>query len=324
MNNFLQMFAQSPQAYPFAVCLLAALGTALAALRHTFRTRALYRHLCEPVPKISETKAIKTFNDRYVKLKHSSENCIAVAVLCAFVGIFMFLFLLRVSDEEMSALMVLLAVPMAYALLQFFCFGAYWTDRVDAALAHRPQLGIIKYLDNLPAIRKDSEDGPRLFRGSLDDYLVRFEIGAGDTQIRPTTTVELADARKLSDAQWSASHDERPAPGDAVLIIWRDSKRAWVNVATSRVTKVEDAPAAVTISRPGKAIVTVLNEQFCGGKVAHFCGTPNNKIDRGWIATADRADILLASLDWLDNDQRELCYQLINPGKPLALVVGGA
>ncbi|MBU6453519.1 MAG: hypothetical protein KGS72_17200 [Cyanobacteria bacterium REEB67] len=320
MNGFLYYLEVTPLAYPYLIGVGAALVTALSVLEHTRRCKRLVKFLSGPVPKLNEISAIRNFEGRHAELTDHADNAACLAIFSGFVAILLTCYIWRVAETNQLRPLIFLGALQLFNLFQYICGGGRYASQARDMLEERPDLGCLKYVEKLPPLpSKASEKAEveKLFQGSLDDYVTAFAITPAMAQSRCNAPLEQAYRQTLSDAQWKASQEERPQVNEKVLLVWRDSAKNRIKVLVTTVKKIEDVAIPGAIPRSGNALITAAGEKFCGGRLAYYCGKPTQKIERGWLATADRAHILLASLQWLDDDQRELCYQLINPGTPL-------
>jgi hypothetical protein len=314
MNVFLKFVADNPLAYPYIGCIFAAFLGFVATLFYGARVKKILTLLKGPVPKLSETAELRAFEEQRKRLRDKADSSGLLAGVGSVISILLMVWLYR-SDDSNNYILVSAAILLLASLVQFICAGWRCDTKCLDILESRPELACLKYLDNLPEVGKKSTDG-KLFWATLDDYARILEVSKNEAYSRTNAPMESIEAKALSDAQWKASHEERPFEGELVLLVWRDgSSKHKVKTVVTKVTSVEDAAAESLITRPGKAFITAASHKFCGGKVAHYCDTPNEKIERGWLTTADRAHVLLASLRWLNDDQRQYCYQLINPGQ---------
>ncbi len=309
-NLFLQWIANDPNAYQFLICIAAGIGCLIATCFYRARAKAILILLLGPVPKLSESTQLRQFEQQRERLRSSADNAATFAGVFGIITVLMLFWLFK-SDTDYTVLLLSGALVLAIGVLVQIVIANQYDSQCDRLVAHRPELACLHYLRNLPEAPKGSSED-KLFWATLDDYVYAFDVGRNAGQRQPLDALE---AKTLSDAQWSANHDEIPLAGDMVLIVWRDGTNQRVKVVVTKIKSVEDAPAESLMTTPGKFIIKAASQKFCGGKVAHYCDAPNEKIERGWLATADRAHVLLASLRWLDDHQREYCYQVINPGK---------
>ncbi|MBS1991451.1 MAG: hypothetical protein JSS83_13095 [Cyanobacteria bacterium SZAS LIN-3] len=320
MDAILKLMAANPPSITYIMCMAAALTGLISTIGYVVRTRRIINLLSGPIPKMSDRDEVTKFQEQRKALQDSADSCGILGVGASFVCILL-LFLLYDSFKGDQSIYFLVAALLQAATILEFVFNCIRNDnRIENILETRTELSCLKYLERLVARRRKTEGKARskdqLFWGSLDDFACDFFIPDKEAQKRIAAPVDFEAARSLSDALWRAGHQERPVVNEPVLLIWRDGRDKNVKMVVSKVLSVEDVPAESLVTSTGTAIIEAAQEKFCGGKVAYFCGTPSPKIERGWLATADRAHVLLSSLRWLDEDQRQFCYQLINPGKP--------
>jgi len=309
-------FVEHPPSLAHIICMAAALVGLISTLSYTVKTRRILALLRGPVPRMSDSKGLALFQESRKNLRDKADSCGILGVFCSFICILMLVLLYRFGDDDQH-LYYLIAVQLQAATVLYFVFSCLRNDtRIDNILGQRAELSCLKYYDALIERKKPAGKSKDVyFWGSLDDFCMNFVISDKDAQQRVSAPIDVEMSKRLSDAIWTASHDEKPLVDEPVLIIWRDGQKKHVKMVVSKATSVEDVPAESLITSTGKAMITAAQEQFCGGKVAYFCGTPSTRIERGWLTTADRAHVLLSSLRWLDDDQRQFCYQLINPGQ---------
>lgn len=119
-----------------------------------------------------------------------------------------------------------------------------------------------------------------------------------------------------------------PPDGSPVLVVWLDSS----NLASIFVGKVEKSevcdPAQMSevtrrafrdITGGGEPpfAVTVAGKVFVGAQAALCLQQDEDKQSLGWIVTPSAAPALLNMLVWLEDAQRQVLNELINPGKPI-------
>lgn len=120
-----------------------------------------------------------------------------------------------------------------------------------------------------------------------------------------------------------------PADGSPVLVVWLDSS----NLASVFVGKVEKSEACDLTAMPESSkrafrditgggeppfAITVADKVFVGAQVALCLESTEDKQGLGWIVTPAAAPALLSMLVWLEDSQRQVLNELINPGKPIA------
>jgi hypothetical protein len=318
LKEFLKFVAENPLAYPYLACGGAAILGLIATCFYGWRAKRVLKHLEGPVPELSETALLRQFEYRHQALRYKAQNPGILAAICSVVNIILIVWLYRGDVEASSILLIGATALQGASLLTYLIWGCRYDSNSDNLLYSRPELNRLKYLPMLPEVKSEADqlkaDECRLYWGSLDDFVCAFDIGKYEVLKAPA--LDQHEAKALSDAQWQAIHGEKPLKGELVLLLWRDGSKRKIKTLVTRITSVEDVPTEALVASSGITNIKAAAEQFCGGRVAHFSGIPNDKIERGWLTTADRAHILLASLGWLSRDQQEVCYQLINPGKP--------
>ena len=314
--NVLLNFVQTdPAGYLYLACLTAGLVGLLTISLYCARVKRILKMLQGPVPKLGRRDELREFADRRERLRYKAENAGILTGICTVICIGLLFWLFR-SDYSYISLLVAGAVLQSTTALLYAFVGAHYASQCDDLMTTRPELIFLDYLHNLPEAPKgNSED--KLYWATLDDYIYAFSV---DKEARSNAPLETDEAMVLSDAQWRATHDEKPLPGEMVLLLYRDGRNQRIKVLVTKIKSVQDAPAEVLINTPGTSIIKAAGQRFSGGRVAHYCDTANEVIERGWLATADRAHVLLTSLRWMDENQRQFCYQLINPGKPYPAV----
>jgi hypothetical protein len=290
MNLFLHFINSNPLAYQYIGCTAAGVLGLLAAWLHSRRTKRAVQLLQGPVPKLSERALLTEFEAKLEELREKAATPGFFTGLFSVICIFLMFWLYR-QDYERSPILIADLVLQSSVVLVYLFGSLRHENQASDLLAGRPELASLKYLNQLPQETKKSTDG-KLFWATLDDFVCAFDIGKS---AHNSPALEANQAKFLSDAQWTATHDEKPLQGELALIVWRDGSNHKIKAVVTKITSVEDAPAETLITRPGIAIIKAASQKFCGGRVAHYSDTPNEKIERGWLATADRAHILLAS-----------------------------
>jgi len=321
MISLFKAIWEHPPSLVYIICMATALTGFISTVCYTAKTRRIFALLKGPVPKMSDSKGLATFQESRKALRAKADDCGVLGVASSFICVLLLVLLYGFFNNDQK-MYYIFASALQLSTVVYFVFGCIRSDtRIENILAQRAELSCLKYYDALTKRRKPKGKGQsketkeRYFWGSLDDSCMDLVISDREAQQRIAAPIDLQTSKRLSDAIWTASHDEKPLANEPVLIIWRDGQNKKVKMVVSKAATVEDVPAESLITSPGKAMITAAGEQFCGGKVAYFCGKPNTRIERGWLATADRAHVLLGSLRWLDDDQRQFCYQLINPGE---------
>lgn len=150
--------------------------------------------------------------------------------------------------------------------------------------------------------------------------VVKLKVNQETTE--PPTPAELsALLPSLARALTQAPAKE----GESVLVLWKKQHgevTAWpapVQAVTDLGEVPEESLRAFTTMTGGiqpPHRLKVSDRQFLGAAIALFLEDPDGGAYLGWIATRESAHILLASIPWLSPLEKELLYQLINPGKP--------
>lgn len=150
--------------------------------------------------------------------------------------------------------------------------------------------------------------------------VVKLKVNQETTE--PPTPAELsALLPSLARALTQAPAKE----GESVLVLWKKQHgevTAWpaqVQAITDVGVVPEESLRAFTTMTSGiqpPHRLKVSDRQFLGAAIALFLEDPDGGAYLGWIATTESAHILLASIPWLSTLEKELLYQLINPGKP--------
>lgn len=120
-----------------------------------------------------------------------------------------------------------------------------------------------------------------------------------------------------------------PADGSPVLVVWLDSSNL-ASVFVGKVEKSEPCDSVVLSESAKRAFrditgggeppfaITVADKVFVGAQAALCLESSEDKQCLGWIVTPTAAPALLSMLVWLEDAQRQVLNELINPGKPIA------
>jgi len=312
MDILLKFVTDNPLAYQFIVCISAASIAWLGMIFYTMRVKSLLKLLVGPVPKLSENVQLHKFENERRTLREKADGSAILGGFCTLICVGLGSWIYK-NEDAFSYLLVVAGTIQILALAQVTFGIMRYGSETERIATQRSELGVLKYVKYLP--EGDVKVGDKLFWGSLDDHSCIFRIGKAEALTMICGPLSLEENSALSDAQWQATNEERPQAGDLALVMWRDGKGKTIKAMATKITAVREAQAETLMNRPGKVIITAAGEKFCGGKLAYFYGAPNERIERGWLCTADRAHVLLTSLRWLDDEQREVCYQLINPGQ---------
>jgi hypothetical protein len=310
--NFIQT---DPAGYQYLTCLSAGVIGVLAITLYCARTKRILKMLQGPVPTLSQRAELQEFADRRANLRYKADNAGIWTGISTVVCLGLLFWLFR-SDNSYTVLLIIGAALQSTTAILYAFVGATRDTRCEDLMATRPELIFLNYLQNLPEAPKGSTED-KLYWATLDDFVYSFAV---DKNARSNAPLETDEAMVLSEAQWRATHDEKPLAGEMVLLLYRDGTNHRIKVLVTKIKSVQDASPDALLNTPGTSVIKAASQKFSGGRIAHYCDTPNEVIERGWLATADRAHVLLTSLRWMEDHQRQFCYQLINPGKPYPTV----
>lgn len=276
----------------------------------------LEEHCKSVVPQLQQTEALTAFQNKIDQYKSSLAGLSFIASACIVAAIFCALIILEASFLTRLVFFLVVAV---------FTFARIVSgERIKARLAHifaqRPELQRFGTLTKLQELRQNSAGSISCPRGSMDKPAlilddINFNFGAAT---RDSLTHE--QSAMLRSAHQAALSDTTLTTGEPALVIFKGkNKQVKAFVAACELVWPPEAASA------GRVYISEYN--FCGARIAHIdrvafpqdnvkASLKNDFLTHGWIATKDRAHILLSLLTWLSDDDRALLYELINPGQP--------
>ncbi len=156
------------------------------------------------------------------------------------------------------------------------------------------------------------------FKGTLDKPALTLKLD----NIPAASKHTLAEENMLKRAHQEALNDCTLAVDEPMLVIFK-CKDQTLKIFLDKAELVWQP----TIDEAGNTIagrIYCAGVNFSGAKIAHFdrLAWPETHVTtftHGWIATRERAHILLSTLWWLTDDQRIVIYELINPGQPFPI-----
>lgn len=185
---------------------------------------------------------------------------------------------------------------------------------VHKIIKSHPCFTRMELLNQLQALQKTK----RKLKGTLDMPTLTLKLD----NIPAAAQHTLAEENMLRRAHHEALNDCTLAVNEPMLVIFK-SKDQTLKIFLDKAELVWQP----TIDEAGNAVagrVFCAGVNFSGAKIAHFdrLAWPETKVNaftHGWIATRERAHILLSTLWWLTDDQRIVIYELINPGQPFPI-----
>lgn len=296
--------------------LLSCLLCLLAARKNL---RLLEEHCMNVVPQLQQTEALTAFQNKIEQYKNSLAGLGFCASACIVATIFCVLIILEGS---------LLTHVIFFVVVAIFTFARIVSgEHIKARLAHifaqRPELQRFGTLTKLQELRENNNGAGSLLcpRGSMDKPAlildgINFNFGAADS--RESLTHDQSAMLRL--AHQAALNDTTLTTGEPALVIFKGkNKQVKAFVAACELVWPPEGESA------GRVYISEYN--FSGARIAHIdrvafpqdserASLKNDFLTHGWIATKDRAHILLSLLTWLSDDDRALLYELINPGQP--------
>jgi len=298
---------------PLIFCLL----LLLAASKNV---RMLENHCACAVPPLGQADALSAFQSTIDYYRRTISFCAFWATTSIVACVFMLLIVLEADFSFRLAMFGVVAIVTWINIKS----EVRTKGRLAEIFKKRPELARFKTLTELKKLQLESQNSLVCRRGSMDNpALILTE--SHSAMMRQLTDLE---DKMLQSAHEQALNDETIISGEPLLVIFRGrDKRVKAFVAPCELVKPPvDEISADGISRRQIGRVHVSDYNFCGARIAHIDpmadplerenSLKNDFLTHGWVATRDRAHILLTVLRWLSDDQRHLLYELINPGQP--------
>ncbi|GEM_PF-776933 len=299
---------------PLVCCLLC-----LLAARKNLRL--LESHCSSPVPTLQQSNALTAFQNQINNYKKAIAGCGFLASCCIVATIFCLLIVLEASFTVRLAIFGVVAI----FTLARITTGDRIKQRLEGIFAERPELQRFETFAKLEKLRLHTPYAPsNCPRGSMDQPALILE-----TNMAAAAPLSHAEAVMLSKAHQDSLHDTTLSIGEPMLVIFKGkNKQVKAFVAACDLvwpTVEESSEDGIVTGTAGRVYISEYN--FSGAKIGHIdrvafpqdsekASLKNDFLTHGWIATKDRAHILLSLLTWLSDDDRALLYELINPGRP--------
>ena len=315
------------------LCSLPCFASALALYRLTLHSKAIKKQARSTTPSISQSAELTSYHKQM-------SNHFSAFELCSFFSFawvamsFMLLFFCS-SLLSLTTSLVLYACYTSVAVVQSIAKKREKAT-VDKIVKSHPCFSRIELLKKLQALQKlqktlstqGRQSGsktqmtsallPSQLKGTLDKPALTLKLDS----IPATAQHTLAEENMLKQAHQDALNDCTLTVDEPMLVIFK-SKEQTLKIFLANAELVWQP----TIDELGNAIagrVFCADVNFSGAKIAHFDRlawpeTQVNAFTHGWIATRERAHMLLSTLWWLNDDQRIVIYELINPGQPFPI-----
>lgn len=293
------------------LCSLPCFASALALYRLAHHGQAIKKLARGTTPSISQSTELISFHKQL-------SNRFAAFELCSFFSFawVAMAFLLLFFCGNLLSLKTSLALYGCFVIVGIVQSLAKQREKatVHKIIKSHPCFTRMELLMQLQALHKRQ----KTLKGTLDKPALTLKLD--NIQAAPPHT--LAEENMLRRAHQEALNDCTLAVDEPMLVIFK-SKEQTLKIFLDKAELVWQP----TIDETGNAIagrVFCAGVNFSGAKIAHFDRlawheTQVNAFTHGWIATRERAHILLSTLWWLTDDQRIVIYELINPGQPFPI-----
>jgi hypothetical protein len=297
--------------YIITLCSLPCFASALAIYGLAHHGQAIKKLARGTTPSISQSAEL-------ISLHKRMSNHFATFELCStfsFVWIAVAFLLLFFCSNQLS---------LKTSLVLYGCFVVVGivqslAKQREKATVHKiikshPCFTRMELLTQLQALQKRQ----KTLEGTLEKPTLTLKLD----NIPAAAQHTLAEENMLKRAHQEALNDCTLAVDEPMLVIFK-SKEQTLKIFLDKAELVWQP----TIDEAGNTIagrVYCAGVNFSGAKIAHFDRlawpeTQVNAFTHGWIATRERAHILLSTLWWLTDDQRIVIYELINPGQPFPI-----
>lgn len=291
------------------LCSLPCFAGGLALYRMAQHGQAIKKLARGTIPSITQSAELTSFTKQMSKRFSAFELCSFFAfawVAMSFVVLFLCSSLLSLSTS-----LVLYACYAAVGIIQSLG-KQHEKATVHKIMKSHPSFVRLELLQQLQGLQK-----------SQKQHSATLTLKLGDTSSAsagPQRT--LAEENMLKRAHQDALNDGTLAVDEPMIVIFK-SKEQVLTVFLSKAELVWQP----TVDESGNDVagrVFCAGVNFSGARIAHFDRlawpeTQVNAFTHGWIATRERAHILLSTLWWLSDDQRIVIYELINPGQPFPI-----
>lgn len=285
------------------LCSLPCFASGLALWRMAHHGQVIRKLARSTVPSISQSAELTSFTKQVSNSFSAFELCSFFAFIWVAMS-FMLLFFCS-SLLSLTTSLVLYACYAALAIIQSLG-KQHEKATVQKIIKSHPSFARLEMLQQLQCLQKSQVSSLTLKLGDIPA-----------PKFGPQLT--LAEENLLKRAHREALNDCSLTVDEPMIVIFKDKEQV-LKVFLGKAELVWQP----TVDESGNEIagrVFCSNVNFSGAKIAHYDRlawpeTQKDAITHGWIATRDRAHILLSTLWWLSDDQRIVIYELINPGKP--------
>ena len=300
-------------------CSLPCLACASTVYRLIHHGQVIKRLVRGTIPSLSQSRELKDFDHQVNKRLAAIEVCSSLSLL--WVAVAAIVLLLCSSMLSLKTSVVFLTCISIMGIFQSVT-AKNEKASVLKAVKSQPSFGRFELLKKLQQLQENAKlalDQQQLqIFGSLEKPALT--LGLVD---KPTTPqLSLAEENALKRAHHDALTDGSLAVDEPMIAIFKSNEQV-LKIFLAKADLVWPA----TVDESGNEIagrVFCAGVNFSGAKIAHFdrLAWPETEVKaftHGWIATRDKAHILLTTLWWLSDDQRIVIYELINPGKPFPI-----
>lgn len=286
-----------------ALCSLPCFASGIALYRMAQHGQAIKKLARGTIPPISQSSELTNFTEQLSKRFSAFELC----SFFAFIWVATSFILLFFCSYQLSLSTSLILYACYAALIIIQSLGKqHEKATVHKIVKSHPSFVRLEMLQLLQGLQKSQVSTLTLKLGDLTA-----------AKFGPQRT--LAEENLLKRAHREALNDCSLTVDEPMIVIFK-SKEQVLKVTLGKAELVWQP----TVDESGNEIagrVFCSDVNFSGAKIAHYDRfawpeTQKDAITHGWIATRDRAHILLTTLWWLSDDQRIVIYELINPGKP--------
>ncbi|MFA7341298.1 MAG: hypothetical protein WC028_31240 [Candidatus Obscuribacterales bacterium] len=300
-------------------CCLPCLACALTVYRLIHHGQVIKRLVRGTIPSLWQSTELKDFDHQVNKRLAAIEVCSSLSLL--WVAVAAIVLLLCSSMLSLTTNLVFLTGISIMGIFQSVT-ARNEKASVQEAVKSQPSFGRFELLKKLQQLQEKAKPAQSLSPvGSLEKPALTLALGnIPSPSAGPQRT--LAEENMLKRAHQDALNDGTLAVDEPMIVIFK-SKEQELKIFLGKAELVWQP----TVDESGNEVagrVFCAGVNFSGAKIAHFDRlawpeTQANAFTHGWIATRERAHILLSTLWWLSDDQRIVIYELINPGQPFPI-----
>ncbi len=304
------------------LCSLPCFASGLALWRMAHHGQALRKLARGTVPSITQSAELTSFNKQITDHFSAFELCSFFSF--AWVAMSFMLLFLCGNLLSLTTSLVLYACYASVGIMQSWAKSSEKATVTKIVKTHPGflRLDLLTKLQGLQKLHKslspDETATAALELPTFANPTLKLKL---DNLPSPSTSGDrsLAEERALKRAHQQALNDGTLTVDEPMIAIFKDKEQ------TLRVFMAKaDLVWPPSLNESGQEIsgrVFCAGVNFSGAKVAHFdsLAWPETEVKaytHAWIATRENAHILLTTLWWLNDDQRIVIYELVNPGQP--------